>query len=123
MRKALLLIFGLIAFSVPAFAQSCQDANAQCVTSCCSKCGGTTWTDNSSGEMFCQGPGEHQTQQCIDACLQCAHDYQQCTSGSPTPASQGAHSSGMPNYAPKSGCCGSAALLGAVLGLAMMRSG
>jgi hypothetical protein len=114
-----ILVFGLLmVFASPVFAGSCVETNNQCVTDCCNRCGGETWTDD-AGALFCQGP-EGSRQSCIDACLQCGHDYQQCLdSGGNASMPGGSYPSG--SSGSSSSCCGSAVILGAILGLAVLR--
>ncbi|MFN7991545.1 MAG: hypothetical protein U0R44_05290 [Candidatus Micrarchaeia archaeon] len=109
-----MLVIGLVcAFSAVSFASSsCNDSYDQCITSCCDSCGSTLSTD-ANGDLVCDvGTQSHQNQGCIDACTPCANAYQQCIK------SEGAAGTGYPSG---SSCCGSAALLGSVLGAVFLR--
>lgn len=109
----LFLAFLVLAASA-AFAQSyCEDDYEQCITDCCERCGSTLTTD-SYGDLACDvGTESSPDEVCISACTPCSSQYQQCISGSS--GDEGFESS----YS--ASCCGSAAILGGVLGLAAFR--
>src|SRR5512143_589935 len=113
----LLALVLLAAFPTSAHAQSCLGTYNECNANCCSACGGTVTAGN-GGQDFCEGP-EGARQQCVDACLQCSHDYEACISAPAQKAGQAANPSGQ--GAPSAGCCGSAAILGGVLGVSMLK--
>lgn len=109
----LILAFLVLAASL-SFAQSyCEDSYDQCITNCCDSCGSTLSTD-SNGDLVCDvGTESEPDQACINACLPCSSQYQQCISGSSDDSGfEGSYSTS---------CCGSAAILGGVLGLAFIR--
>lgn len=115
-----LLVLGMFAaLASAAFAEQCLETYNQCLSGCCDNCGGQL-TSNSNGQYFCEGP-EGMRQKCVDACLSCAHDYQQCTDGGNTPAPSSPGSSDENDYSASVNCCGSAAILGAVLGSAFLK--
>lgn len=115
-----LLVFGVLAaLSSAAFAEQCMETYNQCLAGCCDQCGGEL-TSNGNGQYFCEGP-EGARQGCVNACLSCAHDYQQCTDGGSPAASPPSSSSGSDDYSANVNCCGSAVILGAVLGMAVIR--
>ncbi len=114
---SLLVLVLLAAFSPAAHAQSCLDTYNECNANCCSACGGTV-TSGNGGQNFCEGP-EGARQQCVDACLQCSHDYGACVST--TAQASGAGSGSGRGSTSGSGCCGSAAVLGSILGVSFLR--
>ncbi len=120
MRKSVyLLALVLLALISPAaHAQSCLDTYNECNANCCSACGGTVTTGD-GGQNFCEGP-EGARQQCVDACLQCSHDYGACVSATAQTTGQGSKSASQGSSS-GAGCCGSAAILGGVLGVSILR--
>ncbi|MEW6721633.1 MAG: hypothetical protein AB1324_00050 [Candidatus Micrarchaeota archaeon] len=91
--------------------QECEDSYDSCITYCCEDCGSLTYDSN--GDLMCDlGPASEADQYCIDSCESCSESYQACLQA-------------YDDYGYDSGgttqCCGSAAVLGGVLGLAFLR--
>ena len=106
-----LILIGLITLvtAVPLRVIDCEEQYNQCVTQCCSSCGSTIGYDT-RGDMVCNaGTSANPKQECITACTPCSTNYHQCTSSTSNGSSD------------TTSCCGSAIVLGGVLGLAFLK--
>jgi hypothetical protein len=57
---------------------TCQDKYESCISSCCASCGSTTGLD-ANGDLVCNiGTADNVNQQCLNACMPCSNQYQQC---------------------------------------------
>jgi hypothetical protein len=80
--KAFFLVMALLVAPVLAQYSECDTAYDSCIQSCCSQCGSTLST-NSAGDLVCNvGTADNPDQACIDACIPCSNDYQECVSQS-----------------------------------------
>lgn len=115
MKLALLVLASvsalLVLASVSSAQSNCDDAYDQCITSCCNDCGSFLTTDD-YGDLVCDvGTESDPNEACINACLPCSDQYQQCVSQSDYEYSGSSSSS----------CCGSAAVLGGILGFTFIK--
>ncbi len=112
---AILVLLATVAVAADVKLIDCNENYNQCITTCCNSCGSTLSYD-SNGDLICNaGTQANPDQQCISACTPCAQAYQQCVGAIPVPSSD---VTGKANLS----CCGSTALVGAVMGLAFIKS-
>jgi hypothetical protein len=68
----------VLAFSGFAYAVDCNGQYESCITGCCNNCGSYT-TRNANGDLVCYlGSTDSVNQRCVDACLPCSTQYQEC---------------------------------------------
>lgn len=67
-----------LAFSGLASAIDCESQYNNCITDCCETCGSYT-TRNADGDLVCYlGTAGSVNQRCVNACLPCSQQYQEC---------------------------------------------
>lgn len=106
----------VLAFSGLASAVDCESQYNSCITDCCDSCGSYT-TYNANGDLVCYvGTTSNVNQRCVDACLPCSQQYQQCIQQGAGSSSSSSEES--PNCCSFS-CCG-ALILPALVAVAAM---
>lgn len=111
MKKAAILAF--LALCLYSFAAgACDTTYNSCITNCCSECG-STLDYNSNGDLVCNaGTQSDIDQQCVNMCMPCATNYQDCvSSGGNTPSSQ----DNLGNALSQTPCCGPSVIFVGVL--------
>ncbi|VVC04398.1 Uncharacterised protein [Candidatus Bilamarchaeum dharawalense] len=111
------LVLGLILICLVALSNAsaaivdCEEQYNSCITQCCDACG-SHLEYNSKGDLNCYvGTETNQNQYCINMCMPCATQYQQCMGDTPNN-----------NDGNSGACCGSAAVLAGILGLVFFRA-
>ncbi|MCX6695290.1 MAG: hypothetical protein NTU61_03240 [Candidatus Altiarchaeota archaeon] len=70
----------LLAGIAQAASQQCETNYDECITTCCENCGSHTDYDN-KGDLVCDvGSTQNLKQECIEECLPCSTEYQDCAS-------------------------------------------
>ena len=96
MKKLVFLIIALAGI----VSATCDSEYETCITNCCASCGSTLTTD-ANGDLVCNvGTQSNPNYECIDACMPCSDDYQECIE----------NEDGI-SYSTSANCCGSSFIL------------
>ncbi|MDD5111958.1 MAG: hypothetical protein PHG85_05390 [Candidatus Altiarchaeota archaeon] len=83
-----LAVFCLVALAFSGFASAadCEGQYNSCITDCCRDCGSYTMY-NDNGDLVCYlGSAGSVNQRCVDACLPCSRQYQDCVQAGSGPS-------------------------------------